>query len=258
MAGIGLITPPEKTGQPVGLSADAYPEWMDIGATIAWALVPAATAARTLEDGTPVGIGEKVIEVGSVMAKITVGEVNTITINATGGTFTITVLDDGVSRTTTALAWNASAAEVRAALEAIVGVGRAAVALAGQVYTLTFNPVLGNIVVTTTAALTGGTTNTAVVAVTTQGSDEAGKYAPFDSTQTDGRQTLLRGDVGLMPQTIKMQVAGIYNLPLNTELTGLIIGGLVFRLRLKVDGTNQPTMANLLAALPRLELTRAQ
>ncbi len=83
-----------------------------------------------------------------------------------------------------------------------------------------------------------------------------GKYAPYDSTQTDGRQTLTRGDVGLMDDVMIKHRAGIYNLVVDTNITGLIIGGLLWRQRIKVGGTNQATLANLLVAMPLIELTR--
>lgn len=161
MAGIGLISPPERTGRPTRLSADGYPTWMDIGVTIAWELVAAASSVTTLADGTPVAVGDKVIEHGTTLVKVTSGS----------------------------------------------GIG---------------------------------------------------KYAPFDSSKSNGQQTLTRGDAGLLDNTIKQQVPGIYNMTLNTEFTGLIIGGLVFRPRLKVGGSNQPTLTNLMAALPLLQLTRAE
>ena len=99
-----------------------------------------------------------------------VNEVVTITIDATGGTFTITF----GGQTTAALAWNASAAVVQAALEGLssIGSGNITVGLAALVYTLTFSGSLsgkdvGN-VTTSAAGLTGGG-QTANVAVTTAG-----------------------------------------------------------------------------------------
>lgn len=103
-------------------------------------------------------------------------EVQTITIDATGGTFTITVPTyDGLpAGTTPALAWNASAATVRAALEAIVGEGNVAVSLASLVYTITFQNDLASFnmpALTTNAALLTGGASTAVVATTTPGTN---------------------------------------------------------------------------------------
>lgn len=156
----GLISPPEKIGGATRLSADGYATWMDGGVTIAWELVTAVTVVTTLPDGTVISPGQKYIDMGAVMVKITSGA-------------------------------------------------------------------------------------------------SAGKYAPADTTATDGRQTLTRGDVGLMDDVMIQHQAGIFNMVINTEITGLIIGGLVWRQRIKASGTgNTPTLANLLVALPLLELTR--
>ncbi len=108
-------------------------------------------------------------------------EVQTITINATGGTFTITL----EGQTTTALAWNATAAVVKTAMEALSNVqpGDVAVSLASLVYTFTFAGKFAgeNVAVMTTnaASLTGGA-GTAVVATSTAGGAVA----------SDGSETL--------------------------------------------------------------------
>jgi hypothetical protein len=118
-------------------------------------------------------------------------EVQTVTIptNNTGGTFTITYS----GQTTSALAYNATAAQVQAALEALsnIGPGNIQVTLAAGVYTLTFRGTLGQTnvaAVTTTPSLTGGT-NTAAVATGTGGvAGTAGTYAPYLSGNTNGTQ----------------------------------------------------------------------
>ena len=161
MAGIGLVNVSERLGNPVRLSADGYPTWMDIGATVAWELVTPAANDVVLAEGTSIKAGEKFIEIGTPLVKVTSGP----------------------------------------------GVG---------------------------------------------------KYAPFDSTKANGQQTLSRGDVGLMDGTLKEHIGSVYTMPLNTELTGLIIGGLVFRARLKIGGAGQASLVNLLAALPLLELSRVE
>lgn len=103
-------------------------------------------------------------------------EQQTITIDATGGTFTITF----GGQTTTALAYNASAATVQTALEALssIGTGNITVGLVGLVYTLTFKNDLGrqNVaqVTTNAASLTGGA-GTATVATSVAGVAATGK-----------------------------------------------------------------------------------
>lgn len=113
------------------------------------------------------------------------GTVQTITISATGGTFTISYK----GQTTSALAFNASAATVQAALVALstIGTGGATVSLSGAVYTITLSPTLGVHTAFTTNAgsLTGGS-STAVVAIpadTTSGPTVAEFEAMFPNVR---------------------------------------------------------------------------
>ena len=138
-----------------------------------------------------------------------VNEVQTVTISATGGTFTLTCS----GQTTTAIAWNAAATAVQSALEALsnIAVGDVSVAGAnGGPYTVTFGGALGN---QNVAALTGsgasltGGAGTVTIATTTAGVTghyvngyipsgfplgkitATGLYGPYDDTANDGRQT---------------------------------------------------------------------
>lgn len=126
-------------------------------------ILPSGTVLAELADGTYTQFG------GGAVAPA--NEVQTITIDATGGTFTVTVL----GKTTTALAWNASAAVVKAAIvEAIPDATNDdfTVSKSGLVYTVTFKGryAAKNQPAMTTGAgsLTGGA-GTAVVATTTAG-----------------------------------------------------------------------------------------
>lgn len=103
-----------------------------------------------------------------------VSEVQTITVDATGGTFTVT----WNGQTTTALAFNISAVNFTNAMEALSNVGVGDVVVTGgpgnaggtTPYTLTWNSALGNVSQpTTTATLLTGGAQTAVVATTTPG-----------------------------------------------------------------------------------------
>lgn len=101
-------------------------------------------------------------------------EAQTITINATGGTFTIAFTFEGLTDTTPALAWNAPAAVVQAALENLrsIKAGNVTVGLSSLVYTITFTGALAKAnvpaLVTAGGGLTGGA-QTAVVATTVPG-----------------------------------------------------------------------------------------
>lgn len=108
---------------------------------------------------------------GNAVPVTGVNEQQTITIDAAGGTFTITFS----GQTTAALDWNASAATVQTALQGLstIGAGNITVALDTLVYTLTFANALGyqNVAeVTTDATSLSGGGNTATVATSVAGS----------------------------------------------------------------------------------------
>lgn len=159
-----------------------------ISRTVAAYTVP----ARTI-DGFA---GQKVLQPGTVLAVITAGaeagkvgpyqaagtnEVQTIEVTGspTGGTYTLTF--DG--QTTTALAYNANAAAILAALEALSNVDAGDLTVTGtNPFTVTFIGKLGGAnqsQLTSTPALTGGSTPTVAHATSTPGVAGA----------TDGRQT---------------------------------------------------------------------
>ena len=162
--------------------------------------VAASTVPETTIDGNP---GQKILQPGVVLAKITVGsdagkvgpfqpggspanEVQTVTITGTptGGVFTLTYEGE----TTDDIAFNATAAAVQSALEALsnIEVGDVVCAggpLPGSAVTVTFQGTLGGRDITLMTAddsgLTGGTSPAVAVTETTPGAAGA----------TDGRQT---------------------------------------------------------------------
>lgn len=164
----------------------------DIG-TIGYTVSAASVPSVTIDTYT-----QKVLQPGVVLAKITSGgesgkvgpykgltgaadEQQTVTIDATGGTFTITYAGE----TTTALAWNATAAVVKTALELLgnINPGDVSVSLTGLVYTITFKGQYHNQnvpqVTTAAGSLTGGA-GTATAATTVAGT-------PGTGGATDGR-----------------------------------------------------------------------
>ncbi len=116
-------------------------------------------------------------------------EVNTITANATpgsGGTFTLTVN----GQTTATIAYNATAADVQAALEALSNVAPgdvvaaattgANLGAANAVVTLTWGGTFAGQNVTITADMTGITGNDHVLATSTQGGSDAADGSDID------------------------------------------------------------------------------
>lgn len=197
------------TGRPVQVIASESEDigWKIGGITLDWNTVAAVGSDTVLADDTTILNGQKGLRFGQILTKITLTGVDVVTINGspTGGTFTISVTAGGSTQTTTAIAYNASAATVQAAIQALtnVGTGNATVTgSAGGPYTITFPDAIGAATVTSNgAALTGGTTPTATTAQTAPGGD-LGKYGPYDPAATDGRATLARGSCYILNQTV--------------------------------------------------------
>lgn len=127
-----------------------------------------------------------VVPSGTVLAKIaatelyapyagTTDEVQTITIDATGGTYTLTYS----GQTTAAIDWDATAAEVQSALEALSNIAPGDVTVTGDAggpYTVTFGGTLSDTNVaqlTSTDSLTGGA-GTVTHGTSTAGGTETG------------------------------------------------------------------------------------
>jgi hypothetical protein len=128
-----------------------------------------------------------------------VNHVSSITVTATGGTFTITVVrtDTGASATTGSLAYNIAATgttSMQASLQALssVGSGNATVTKTGNVYTITFAGARASTKMTVTVATGSLTGGTATVATVTDGG-VIGRIAGYSlgteqwSTDTDGK-----------------------------------------------------------------------
>lgn len=141
-------------------------------------------AARILVTPVANPMPQKISDVIALSPAAGASDVQTITVTATGGTFTVTLdfAPSGISSPVTSGAITApgTAAAVQTALQAMtnVGTGNATVTgAAGGPYVVTFGGALANTFVPTmvlgTAALTGGT---ATVAHTTQGTPALGLY----------------------------------------------------------------------------------
>lgn len=245
-------------GKTIQLQADGKPEMKSAGVTIDWSTVTAYSGADlTLEDGVVISDGEKYLRYGQPVARITTAEVQTVDLSPgadpTGGTWTLTITPPASSsqaaRTITGIAYNASAAVLQAAIRAafadIPGAEKITVALATFVYTITFPPEWGDVAIAT-ADGTGMTTATAItIAASTPGAAAAGKFGPAETGASDGRQTLTRGGVFLLNETVKES-------DLHSDHPPVLEGGKVWKARI-VQGGTTPTIANLETAMPRLK-----
>lgn len=151
--------------------------------TIHWVEGTAFQPMRRLKSGLPLGKITASGLYGPYAAATNEVQTVTITGSPTGGTFTLT----WNSQTTAAIAYNATAATVRTALEALSNIAPGDVTVTGSAggpYTVTFGGAyLGDDVAQMTASgagLTGGSSPAVSVATTTAGGA---------ATATDGTQT---------------------------------------------------------------------
>lgn len=237
------------TGSPLFLSYDGQPHYKAGGWTIDWASVSAVSADTVTEDGQTVLSGKKYLPLGQVMYIDTVAEKQTVTITGTptGGTFTLSLTRGGVTKVTSAIPYNATAAQVQAALESLSSIGPGGVVVTGgpgpgTAFTVVFNfneDVAA--LVKDATGLTGGSSPDVTVATTATGTATLGKAKPASNSTTlvNGR-TFVTNRVVLEDEEMSDHAGA----PIN--------GGRVFAARLKVGGATQPTLANLLAACPLL------
>lgn len=186
-----------KTNETVTLDLTAFDE------TLHWVEGSAKQPQRKLKSGIPLAYNDttKLYEPYSPVTN----EVQTATITGgpTGGTFTLTFS----GQTTAAIAYNATAAAVQSALEALSNVNPGDIKVTGNAggpYTLTFGgQYLGDNVasITATASLTGGTTPGVTMATTTAGGT---------ATASDGTQKFrgfLDAEVAFYPGSTKLAAA---------------------------------------------------
>lgn len=129
-------------------------------------------------------------------------EVQTETVTATGGTRTITVINPvtGVSRTTTALAYNASAATIQAALIALDNVDAGDIVVSGTyVYTFGGNFAGRDIqpLVVNTGSLTGGSSSFAETTPGVDNTDKVGRVVQEDILPDSGYEIIQLGAASL-------------------------------------------------------------
>lgn len=210
-----------QTGVPIQVTYDGNPEWKAGGITLDWSTVIAVAADTTLADGQIIKAGHKGLQYGTVLTRLTAsGKYAPWTHAETATTLNGATIVGATSFTLT------SAANVFPGDSLLFDT-------AGQAETLEVATVVGNVITTTTAATK---THADAVAV---------------SKPDDGRQALTIGNCGVLNETVLQDgPLGFGSGP--TDHPGLITGGRVWQARLGVAGTDQPTLAALLAAMPRL------
>jgi hypothetical protein len=185
-----------------------------------------------------------------------------LTGTATGGTFTMSLVrpDNGQTVTTAALAATATAAQILAALQAVLAPSQIVSTSGGALGTATVPITFGAtfpLLTIATGALTGGTVT---VALTTAGLSD-GLFGPYDPAASDGRQTLTRGECYIADATILQYDSGSAILSAQNDQVGMMLeGGLVWLDRIIQSGTVThtlalgPTKAELLMAFPLIRL----
>jgi hypothetical protein len=261
---LGRTVLPTNTVFPTRISADGHPEYKAGGITIDWSTVTASGSDTTLPDGSVIKANLKYLRYGQTMTKITTGTGQTLTSTATAGNFTITILrpDTNQQVTTASIAFNASAATILTAVQAVLPPGEAVSSSGGPLNTTpvvvsfsTFFP----LVTITNNTLTGGTLTPTVSTVGATG----GYFGPYDPGASDGRQTLNIGDAIILDETVLQYPAGTPMVTAANDHYGSPVeGGMVFIDRVLNTGAGAhtlaggPTLAEIKSTFPRLRLVK--
>jgi hypothetical protein len=261
------------TGSDLAVIATDYHDtrWKVGGITLDWdKVVAVAGADLVLPDGHTIKVGQKYLRYGQILTRINTAEVQTATLTGgpTGGTWIATLPASGnePAQSTSALAHNASAATVEAALMALsrIGPGGVAVTRSGAgtsgdpyVYSITFNRRAGDLPqLTSTNTFTGGTAPTVTHATGTAGTG-TGMYGPYDPAATDGRQSLVRGECFILNETVTQYPPLGLGAP-TSDHPAVFDGGTVWKERLLVTTSASgslalgPTLTNFEAAFPAI------
>lgn len=262
---IGRTVLTQNSVMPTRVSADGSPKFKAGGITIDWGTVAALGSDTTFTDGSLIRSGQKVLRYGQVVCKMSAAAANTqqtLTGTATSGLFTLTLTrpDTNQPVTTGTIAFNASAATVLAAIQAVLAPGQAVSSSGGALGTAAVTVVFGTffpLMTVNAGTLAGGTVTPAVTVVGTTG----GYYGPYDPAATDGRQTLLKGDCFVLDETVLQYDTATAALGGATDQTGgAIEGGDIYLARVIQSGTATaslalgPTLANFNTAFPRFSL----
>jgi hypothetical protein len=260
----GRTVLPNSTIFPTRVSADGSPKYKAGGITIDWGAVTASGSDVTLPDGSIVKANLKFLRYGQVVCKETTGQTQTLTGTATSGAFTLNVVrpDNGQTVTTGTIAFNASAATVLTAIQAVLAPGQAVSSSGGALGTAPVVVTFGTTVALMTVnagTLAGGTVTNAA----TTNTGTTGMFGPYDPSASDGRQNLNRGDFFILDETVLQYPAGSTMLTAAQDHYGSAIeGGDVFIDRVLQSGTAThtlalgPTLAEVTTAFPRVSYVR--
>lgn len=190
-------------------------------------------------------------------------EVQTLTLSATGGTFTLTYS----GQTTTAIAYNAAASAVELALEALSNLVPAEVAVSGSAggpYTITFTTMNAALLTASAASLTGGS-GTAVIAQGTQGASPIDEVEGFSLngatggtfTLTYGGQTTAAIDYDATAAEVQAALVALSNIASGDVVVSGSNGSFAVTFSGTLAGTNvsEITATSLLTANTKLTTT---
>lgn len=151
---------------------------------------PTAVAASALK---AIAAWRPVVTINLPGTSNVANEIQTLTLNGTpaGGTFTISLTYAGSTQTTSALAFDVSAAAMQTAIRALsnVGAGNANVTLSGTTYTIEFVSTLASTdipqLIVDDSGLTGGTSPSITVVTLVNGRADPGNDSYFQSLTID-------------------------------------------------------------------------
>lgn len=177
----------------MGVTGTKPPNYVYTGSGMTPAIFPeeAGTDSKRLQAGT--------YAAGTVVGQLTTitgaNHVQTITVTGTPTGGTVRYAFDG--QVTAAIAFDAAAAAVQAAFEALSNIGTGNVTVTGgpgpgTPWVLTFGGAMAAVPLPSITlyanSLTGGTNPTSTIAQTTPGRYAGGTWGPYDDAASDGRQ----------------------------------------------------------------------
>lgn len=245
---LGTKSIAQTTGRNVTVAAGNEIKWLPFGVAIAWDKVDAAVSDTVLGDDTKISTGDQYLRYGDIMVPVLVATEMSITVTGTpsGGKTTATFEILG-SEYPIDIAYNATASEVADAINDAVGGDYDVVAVTGTPgsYTLKFDVRARKVEAPDfDDDYSGGSAPEAAASVSQAGDDSNRKWAKWN-----GSDGLVRDQVGILNWTIVKGSANLHSGYIDTDTTGLIRGGIVYKERLNVTSDK---LAAIQTAMPEL------